>query len=204
MSKLINLIGKRYGYLTVLQKGRLNKPYHTMWLCQCDCGQVKEICGEHLKTGRTISCGCKKIERIIKQSTIHGESKIRLYRIWKALRKRCNNQMDDGYRLYGARGITVCEEWQKDYLIFKEWALLNGYKDNLEIDRIDVNGNYEPLNCRWVNEETQANNKRNNRYYVYQDEKLTLTQICRKYGFNYGTVKSRINRDGKSFEMAIL
>lgn len=129
----------------------------------------------------------------------------RLNRIFRNMKNRCYNPKDSHYKFYGAKGIIVCNEWNnreivteennstKGYLAFKEWALENGYKDNLTIDRIDVNKNYSPANCRWITIKEQNNNKTNNHYITYKGETKTLRQWCDTLNLNYWRVKSRLN-----------
>lgn len=124
----------------------------------------------------------------------HGQRGTRLYQIWIMMRARCNNPKDhSGYADYGGRGITICPEWGK-FTVFYEWATANGYSDDLTIDRIDNDGNYEPGNCRWANWVEQANNKRNNRFIVINNEKKTLSQWCNQFEFPYGRAIARLNR----------
>lgn len=132
---------------------------------------------------------------------IHGETKTRLFKIWSSMHERCERVKHPHYDAYGGRGIKVCDEW-KEYLPFAEWARNNGYTDELTIDRIDVNGNYEPSNCRWVTMKEQHNNKRNNRILLYHGETYTLTQLAEKVGMNKTTLKERINL-GWSIEDAV-
>lgn len=115
----------------------------------------------------------------------------RLYRIWGHMLDRCRNPKNDCHRYYGERGITVCKEWEK-FKQFKEWSLKNGYADNLTIDRIDVNGNYEPSNCRWVDIKTQNNNRRNSRYYEYNGEKHTIAEWAQLLDMPYRTIHRRL------------
>lgn len=114
----------------------------------------------------------------------HGCANTRLYNIWKTMCQRCFNKNNAKYQNYGGRGISICEEWN-DFLSFKEWAINNGYSEVLTIDRIDVNGNYEPSNCRWVTLEMQANNKSNNKIIVYNSMQMTMADFCRKYNLKY-------------------
>lgn len=167
-----DLTGQRFGRLVVVryagtkQSGNQQK---IMWLCKCDCGNEKEVLAASLKSGHTVSCGCYHKEKIGALNRTHNmANKQRLYRVWKGMRERCNNPNNKRFKNYGGRGIKVCDEWQNDYLAFHTWAMANGYKEDilpnglnrLTIDRIDVNGNYEPNNCRFVTNAENAKNKR--------------------------------------------
>ena len=131
----------------------------------------------------------------------HGETKTRLHKIWGSMHERCEREKHLHFSDYGGRGISVCEEW-KEYIPFAAWARNNGYADNLTLDRINVNGNYEPTNCRWVTVKEQQNNRRNNRIIFYQGERYTLTQLSEKSGIKKTTLKERLNL-GWSIEDAV-
>ena len=131
----------------------------------------------------------------------HGGRGTRLYYIWKTMRQRCNNPNCTKYRIYGQRGITICEEWN-DFAEFRKWAMSNGYAENLTIDRIDVNGNYEPSNCRWATAKEQSNNRRNTRYIEYLDERHTVSEWSQITGFDSKLIWGRLSR-GWSAEKAL-
>lgn len=137
-----------------------------------------------------------------KSNELHREThKTRLYKIWTAMRERCNRERHSHYKDYGGRGITICSEWD-DYVAFRNWANNNGYSDELTLDRIDYNGNYEPSNCRWVTYKEQARNKRSNRIIEYKGHKYVLTELAEKIGMNKTTLKERLNK-GWSVEDAV-
>lgn len=124
----------------------------------------------------------------------HGERNSRLYTIWCRMKQRCFDTKIECYKNYGGRGITICDEWKNNYSAFKEWAINNGYKDDLTIDRIDVNGNYEPNNCKWATRKEQANNTRTNRNITYNNETHTLAEWSDITGIQRDVIKSRIEK----------
>ena len=151
---MIDMIGKKYGRLTVVDFDRLEN-HKTYWKCVCDCGLTVIAVGNNLRSGNTKSCGCLRREMTRergKANTVHGEghdNKTRLYTIWCGMRQRCNNPNHHAYNIYGGKGVKLGEEWE-DYRVFKEWALNNGYADDLSIDRIDPSKGYCKENCRWI------------------------------------------------------
>lgn len=155
-----DLTGQRFGRLTVLEALPGNR--RTCWRCVCDCGQETVVgSGHHLTSGHTESCGCLRYERLKAANTKHGNRRSRLYNIWAHMRQRCSNPQNKDFNYYGGRGVTVCSEWVDDFSAFQEWALDNGYRDDLTLDRINPDGNYEPQNCRWA---TMAEQNRNRRF----------------------------------------
>ena len=134
------------------------------------------------------------------QAKKHGLSNSKIYKKYIQIKQRCYNERRGCFKNYGGRGITMCDEWKNDFICFYNWAINNGYKDDLSIDRIDVNGNYEPNNCRWVDIETQANNRRNNHIVDLNGEKYTISNISKKFNINEGTIWSRIKQGKTSME----
>lgn len=197
MGRLIDLEGKKFGRLYVVSFVGLNHRKEAVWRCKCDCGNEINVRSRPLRIGHTKSCGCLKIEEEKTRAEhphkkTHGLSNSRLYTIWLNMKARCLNRKNEHYNDYGGRGITICQEWLDDFMNFYNWAIENGYSDDLSIDRINVNGNYEPSNCRWVCETTQANNKRNNKIVEYKGQKKTIHQLAKENNVNYSCLRWRI------------
>lgn len=199
--KFIDLTGKKFGRLYVI--GIANKAKHIKWTCRCDCGKEKDIFGCHLKSGKIISCGCASIERISALNKTHGQSKTRLYSIWSGIKSRCYDKNNCCYKRYGKRGISMCKDWQNDYTLFKNWSLENGYTDNLTIDRIDNNGNYEPSNCRWVDMKEQANNTSKTIKIEYKGKHYSAKQIASLFNVNYKKFLYGFHKFNKNLNKAI-
>lgn len=190
-----DLKGTKFGKLTVLERvgTKINSPY---WKCKCDCGNVIFASSNVLINGKN-NCGCIPV--------IHGThnlSDTRLYRIYSGMKARCYNKKATHYIDYGSRGITVCKEWLDDFMNFYNWAMTHGYSDDLTIDRIDVNGNYCPENCRWTDIGTQQNNKRTNVIIEYNGKSQTLSEWAKEMKMNPDTLRDRINKLGWDIEKA--
>ncbi len=191
MSKFIDIKGEKYNRWTVLSLSKIeNKKAY--WLCQCDCGTKRVVSSSSLRAGTSKSCGCLVKENGIK--TINGLSKTRLYRNYSNIKQRCFNPNFPLYKNYGGRGIIMCDKWKNDFMSFYNWAMSNGYKENLTIDRIDVNGNYEPSNCRWITMKEQYHNRTDNIYYIVNNKKKCLAELCEEYNMPYYTVRKRLQR----------
>ena len=162
MDKKYDLTGQRFGRLTVIKRDYTKKVKFkaTFWLCKCDCGNERITSAGLLRSGQTRSCGCIKKELLSKRSKTHGKSETKLYRRWNNMIERCYKSYSRGYKHYGARGITVCDEWRNDFEAYEKWCLENGYTEGCElsIDRINNDGNYEPSNCRLTTKTVQARN----------------------------------------------
>jgi hypothetical protein len=209
MREMLDLSGERYGRLTVLpvmerrfnQKGTRTYPY---WLCKCDCGKEKFIAAHCLRSGKTVSCGCYQAERVRevrRESRTFAEAPQscgynKLYRTYRNMHHRCAED-----KRYLDKGITVCDEWSS-YETFHKWAMANGYKEGLTIDRINNDGNYSPDNCRWVNQEVQANNTSKNRPITYKGSTRNLLQWSRETGILPNTIWRRL-KNGWSVEDAL-
>lgn len=171
-----------------------------MWKCKCLCGKEIIRCGRDIRDGTTKSCGCLRKEitafRNKKEKSTHGESRknSRLYTIWGNMKSRCYDERNASYKHYGGRGISVCDEWRLSYETFKAWAIQTGYSDNLTLDRISVNGNYEPSNCRWATWEEQENNKTTNVCVEYLGEKHTISEWAKLLMVKPDTLRKRLKK----------
>ena len=180
----IDISGEIYGKLKVVSYAGKNKSGNSKWLCVCECNIQKVVEATKLRSGHTKSCGCLKSSR-------EGLSKTRIYRIWKCMLSRCDNYENDNYYWYGFKGISVCDLW-RDFKVFYDWSITNGYQEDLTIDRIDSNGNYSPENCRWISQKEQCNNVSSNHVIVYKNKSYSMAQFADLLGYDYWTVSNRI------------
>lgn len=194
---------EKYGRLKVIQfvKRENRKSY---WKCKCDCGKEIILPITYLTTGDTKSCGCLRKETSAQTQRKKAYIKNhRLYSIWIDMKRRCYNKDRNNYKYYGARGVKVCKEWKKDFRNFQDWALKNGYKDTLTIDRIDYNKDYQPDNCRWTTIFEQNNNLSSNHRICYEEKKYpSMSSFCRKKKLNYNKFRQRI-RSGYTIQKAM-
>lgn len=160
MTRIIDITGCKYGRLTVLQFAGLSNHHESLWECKCDCGSEIKVKRSSLVKNKYPSCGCAFREVTSQTSAIHGLYRDRIYNTYNAMKQRCLNPNNPRYDDYGGRGITICEEWLSNFMNFYNWAMENGYRDDLTIERDDVNGNYEPGNCSWKTRLHQVRNQR--------------------------------------------
>lgn len=172
---LIDLTGQKFGRLTVISRNG-SAGGKRKWLCECDCGNTTTVTTTDLRSGHTTSCGCFHREvsartmrdiasgrtGVLNSSYKHGDTGTKLYWVWSTMIQRCENRNNKRYPEWGGRGICVCDEWH-DFSVFRDWAMANGYREGLSLDRVDNDGNYCPENCRWATIQEQNNNKRNNK-----------------------------------------
>ena len=192
-------IGKRFGRLVVTGiAGKDKSNVNVMLKCICDCGKEKNILYGSLKSGRTRSCGCLHREQLGNIRRTHGLKGYRLFEIWEAMIYRCTNEKSSAYHYYGERGIEVCNEWKNDFREFEKWSLDNGYDEELTLDRIDVNGGYNPKNCRWITRKEQMRNTRRNVVF----EGKCISEWSEITGVPYSTLLHRV-KIGMPVEMAL-
>ncbi len=191
MGAVKDLTGQKFGRLTVIERAgsrAWGRGSHATWLCECECGNKCVVVGSQLLSGITQSCGCLRKEVASERGKVHVQPKeiIRIRKIFRGMKRRCYEKTEQSYKNYGARGIGICDEWLEDAEKFVEWSLKNGYRQGLQIDRIDNNGGYNPQNCRWTTCRTNSNNKRNT---VRLKDGTPFAEYCYSLG-----VKTNIGR----------
>lgn len=195
-----DLTGKTFGNLIVIKRVE-NQGEQPMWLCKCSCGNMKIARGHRLKNGETKHCGCKNMKDNVRKYK-------RLYHVWKSMKQRCYCKNNSKYKNYGARGIKVCEEWKNDYKKFEGWAYKHGYNEDAQygectIDRIDVNDNYEPSNCRFITIQEQCYNKTNLHYITYNNQTKCISEWAKYLGIKESTLRMRLVKYKWSVERAL-
>ena len=193
MSRLIDLTGQSFGLLTVQKESDIRYKGHARWHCLCACGKKIIVVGSDLRSGHTKSCGCTRAESTrkfnISTKIKHGQAKHPAYNVRKKMIDRCYNLANKNYHQYGGRGIIVCQEWLNDPEAFITWAESNGYKQGLQIDRIDNNGNYEPSNCHFVTSKVNNRNRRDNTLITVDGITKTQVEWAEKLGVHFSTIR---------------
>lgn len=197
--RVVDLNNQIFGRLTVIEYS----PEKSKWLCLCKCGKYKWILPATLKKGNAQSCGCLQKERAAQAQFKHGMHDSKIYNTWTHVKDRCLNPNNKYYSYYGGRGITICERWLDFDNFHADLGDPTEDKERISLDRIDNNGNYEPGNCRWVNQKVQNNNKRNSKFFTYEGETHTLPEWAEKVNMSYGQLRQRIYQRGWDFEKAI-
>lgn len=193
MGNVRDLKGMKFGKLTVIELDSLHGKIGASWKCLCECGNTTIARMKHLTYGNTKSCGCLKKELGTIFDIDDNKESYRIYHIWNGMKSRCYSKNNDSYHNYGGRGIEICNEWLNDFMSFYNWAINNGYSNELSIDRIEVNGNYEPSNCRWATDKEQQNNRRNNLHVTINGVTKTGAQWEDEYDLARGSVGKRIS-----------
>ena len=191
--KRIDLTGENINGIQVVEVRGKAKSGDILWDCVCKCGKDFYSTGSAIKSGRTKSCGCFQIQQVKKSNSTHEGSKTPLYKVWRTMKTRCENPNSEKFTRYGGRGIKVCSEWQ-DFTVFRDWAIENGYSDELSIDRRDNDGDYKPSNCRWVTMKVQARNTSSNRWIELHGVKKTLAEWSELTGLKRKTISGRLDR----------
>lgn len=190
-----DITGKKWGKLTAVSVVKGNH-----WLFKCDCGNTQEFPASAVMREHTVQCHECKLKMLKRNSTKHNKTDTRLHRIWRAMKSRCNNKNYWAYKWYGAKGVSVCDEWKDDFMTFYNWAMSNGYSENLTIDRISCDGNYEPNNCRWISQSEQMQNMSNRVYVTFNGESKTLIGWARFFGIKPWLIYKRYERGLRSPE----
>lgn len=198
----IDITNQRFGRLVTIKRIIPEGETKNKWFCRCDCGNECLVRTSDLRNGRTQSCGCLKRELDFQRNRTHGLSHTRLHKIWRHMKDRCLNPNSKSYKDYGGRGIVICEEWKNNFENFMEWALASGYKSNLTIERIDVNGNYEPNNCCWIPLIEQAKNRRTTHYLTFNNETHNIREWSKIIGISENAIHHRL-KSGWSIEKTL-
>lgn len=190
---MIDLSGKKFSRLTAICPSGKDKHRNVLWRCLCECGRETVVSATALKRGKTKSCGCLKAEILMKRNRTHSLSGTHIYKVWAGIKQRCENEKNKRYKDYGGRGIRLCNEWKR-FEPFYSWAIKEGYKPGLDIDRIDNNSGYSPQNCRFVTRRENCLNKRDNVYVYAFGRKKTISEWQDETGLPRNVIQKRIKR----------
>lgn len=183
------MTGLRFSGWLVLHQAGNTVNGKALWLCKCDCGTERLVVGADLRQEKSKNCGCENNKRIGNVRRIHGKTGTRLHVIWKNMRSRCNNPAHPGFATWGGRGVRICEAWD-DFTAFEAWAVANGYRDDLSIERLNVDGNYEPGNCAWATPLEQSVNRR---FVLRNADGVAWSQIAKANGIPVQLMHGRIH-----------
>jgi len=207
-----SLVGQQFGRLTVLQDAGRTARNSVIWLCQCECGEIIKTGTSKLRSGHTRSCGClgreqalSRLDAFHKTSKVHGEThanRTKEYKAWGSMKERCLNPLHPSYARYGGRGIKICGRWVNDYLAFLND--MGRSKPSESLDRIDVNGNYEPSNCRWVDSKVQGRNKTNTKYMSIGGIKYKAIDVANTLGVDRNLIYTFLKIDALIKEKYVL
>lgn len=204
MPQVKDMTGQRFGLLTVVRLSGKDKRGEMIWECLCDCGNTTFTVGNRLRSGKTKSCGClQRKHRKEGFNRKHGMTDSRLYTAWLNMRNRCYSVNNIMYQNYGGRGICVCDEWRNSFENFMSWANGNGYQEGLTLERINVDGNYEPSNCTWITKTEQYLNRTDSHKITAFGKTQTIKEWSSESGLKYDTIERRINQYGWSAEEAV-
>lgn len=189
--------GQRFGRLVAIEHVGFASNCVTLWRCKCDCGNETIVRQGNLNSGTTRSCGCLDIDRTKEANTTHGQSHTRIFNIWSKIKERCYNPKRPAYKNYGGKGVVMCDEWRNDFQTFYNWAMTNGYQDDLTIDRINSNGNYEPLNCRWLALSENVRLRNATAFIAIGELSLTIHDWAIRLNMDPATLMSRYKELGE-------
>lgn len=188
-SRFTDHSGEKFGRWTVISFAEQRNGMR-LWNCQCECGTKRAVAYNNLYGGRSLSCGCWQAEKASQTHFKHGHVGHPIYGTWAGIKNRCYNKKDQDFRHYGGRGIMVCEAWRADFWNFWD-DMAPGWRPRLSIERIDVNGNYEPDNCRWATQSEQMRNTRASHFIDTHIGRITISQAAEISGLSVTAIKYR-------------
>lgn len=197
--KLIDLTGSVFGEWVVLGRDKNYQGRMVKWMCVCECGKTKSVYGSSLRSETSKSCGCLRKKLGLPAYVKHGHSNTKTYYSWAGAKSRCLNPKDASYKYYGGRGITICERWFSDFRLFLED--MGEKPEGFSLERKDVNGNYEPGNCKWILKSKQALNRRNTVFATYNGKTKPLSEWAKDFKVIHGSLHSSVFEASKNNEI---
>lgn len=201
--RYVDLTGQKFGKLTVIQRSKDNNHGEAHWVCLCECGNEHVASSYNLTHGKSHQCTKCSFKQIANGQRKHNCEPKRLYEAYVNMKTRCYNKNYSLYHRYGGRGICVCDEWRDSFVAFRDWALSHGYSDDLTLDRINNDGNYEPSNCKWSTVTEQSNNRRTNRILTVNGVRDTMANWARKSGTPYWVIQERLEKNWSDTEAVL-